>query len=79
MLPRSGEQGGGLFQPARLFVEEWLQASCWAGVKAPQPEILSDSDRVSGDRLLPGCGVAQTVAVDAGLQRAEAQQLFADL
>ena len=29
--------------------------------------------------MLPGCVVAQTVAVDAGLQRDEAQQLFADL
>ena len=79
ILPCSGEQCGGLFQPTRLFVEELLQASCLVGVKAPQPEILLDSDLVSGDPLLPGCVVAQTVAVDAGLQRDEAQQLFADL
>ena len=44
------EQGGSLFQPARLFVEELLQASLLARVEAPQPEILSDSDLVSGDR-----------------------------
>ena len=50
ILPCSGEQGGSLFQPARLFVEELLQASLLARVEAPQPEILSDSDLVSGDR-----------------------------
>ena len=67
ILPCSGEQGGSLFQPARLFVEELLQASLLARVEAPQPEILSDSDLVSGDRLLPGCVVSQEAAVDAGL------------
>ena len=50
ILPCSGEQGGSLFQPARLFVEELLQVSLLARVEAPQPEILSDSDLVSGDR-----------------------------
>ena len=43
------------------------RASLLARVEAPQPEILSDSDLVSGDRLLPGCVVSQKAAVDAGL------------
>ena len=60
-------KAGSLFQPARLFVEELLQASLLTRVEAPQPEILSDSDLVSGDRLLPGCVVSQEAAVDAGL------------
>ena len=53
ILPCSGEQCGSLFQPARLFVEELLQASLLARVEAPQPEILSDSDLVSGIALSP--------------------------
>ena len=67
ILPCSGEQCGSLFQPARLFVEELLQAFLLTRVEAPQPEILSDSDLVSGDRLLPGCIVSQAATVDAGL------------
>ena len=48
-----------------------LQASRLIGVKGPQPEILSESDLVSGDRLLPGCVVAQLAGINAGLQRDE--------
>ena len=51
ILPRSGEQGGSLFQPARLFVEELLQAALLARTRpaasAPVRSHPSPSSRPS--------------------------------